>query len=163
MLRYLEVMTQIAETCVKYEEALCEKENPLCEDIPEWRRIHSSGLGGWDVSAPKTTVTAHLRTRPNGMDGEWCDIQQPIDFWANMNEKDTSDFFSHNIPIPSTAYPIDTGKVPLSSNTKWALHTEPWMATLPFRQSWEAAQGPLRTGALRNLGAFGLIRGVVIT
>lgn len=43
--RYLEVMTQIAETCVKYEEALSEKEYPLCEDIPEWRRIHSSGLG----------------------------------------------------------------------------------------------------------------------
>lgn len=77
--RYLEVMTQIAETCVKYEEALCEKEYPLCEDIPEWRRIHSSGLGGWDVSSDKTTVTAHLRTRPNGMDGEWSDIQEPID------------------------------------------------------------------------------------
>lgn len=151
-------MTQIAETCVKYEEALCEKEYPLCEDIPEWRRIHSSGLGGWDVSSPKTTVTAHLRTRPNGMDGEWCDVQAPIDFWANLNEKDTSDFFSHNIPILSTAYPIDDPKAPLSSNTKWALHTEPWMATLPFRQSWEAAPGPLR-----SLGAFGLIRGVVIT
>lgn len=79
---YLGVMTQITQACVRYEEALCEKENPLCEDIPEWRRVHSSGLGGWDVSTPKTAMTAHLRTRPNGMDGEWCDIEEPIELFV---------------------------------------------------------------------------------
>lgn len=60
---YLEVMTQIAQACVRYEEAECEKENPLCEDIPEWRRVHSSGLGGWDEDdcecAPSNKTERH--------------------------------------------------------------------------------------------------------
>ena len=76
---YLQVMSEIARACVNYEEKFCEKENPRCEDIPEWRRVHSTGLGSWDVSSSKVAVMAHLRTRPNGMDGDWHDAKEAID------------------------------------------------------------------------------------
>lgn len=79
---YIEAMTQIARACVKYEKALCEKKSPLCEDVPERRRDHSSGLSGWDVTSRKTLVMANLRTRPNGMDGEWCDVQRSIELFV---------------------------------------------------------------------------------
>ena len=93
---YLEAMTQISQACIRYEESFCGKQSPLCEDIPEWQRVHSSGLGSWDIQSPTTTVTALLRTRPNGMDGEWCDIQAPIELCvlpsASSGEPDSLTF-----------------------------------------------------------------------
>lgn len=76
---HVEAMTRSAELCVQYEEAGCDKECPRCEDIPEWKRIYSAGLDGLEVSSANKRVTAYLRTRPNGMDGEWMDVQHTIE------------------------------------------------------------------------------------
>lgn len=70
----VEVMTREAELCVNFEEELCDKTSPKCEDIPEWRRVHSAGYIGTAVAA--NNMTAHLRVRPNGMDGGWADVEQ---------------------------------------------------------------------------------------
>ena len=79
---HVEAMTRTAEVCINYEEALLDKPagTALCSDIPEWRRIHSAGFDGWDKTDPKTSVRAHMRVRPNGMDGEWHDLQELIEW-----------------------------------------------------------------------------------
>lgn len=78
---HVETTTRAAEMWVQYEEELCDKEFATCEDIPEWRRIHCASLEGWDDQAPKkkTHTGVNLRTRPNGMDGEWHDLEEHID------------------------------------------------------------------------------------
>ena len=77
---HVEAMTRSAEKCIEFEEAGCGKESPKCEDIPEWRRIHSAGLDGLEVSTAKNEVTVYMRTRPNGIDGEWAEYQDKI-YW----------------------------------------------------------------------------------
>ena len=77
---HVEAMTRSAQLCIESEEAGCGKEFPRCEDIPEWRRIHAAGLDGLQVSYARRRVKVHLRTRPNGMDGEWAGIEQTIEW-----------------------------------------------------------------------------------
>ena len=77
---HVEAMTRSAEKCVQFEEASCGKESPKCEDIHEWKRIHSAGLDGLEVSAATREVTVYLRTRPNGIDGEWVEHKDKI-YW----------------------------------------------------------------------------------
>lgn len=77
---HVEAMTRTAQLCVEFEEALCDKEYPTCKDIPEWRRVYSAGFDSWDLENLQKKVTSHLRTRPNGMDGEWADVQKVIEW-----------------------------------------------------------------------------------
>ncbi|RMY23165.1 hypothetical protein D0867_02220 [Hortaea werneckii] len=78
---HVEAMVRTAEVCIRFEEACCERANPSCSDIPEWCRVHSSGFDGWDVQPPKRQrVFAHMRLRPNGMDGEWADFSEAIEW-----------------------------------------------------------------------------------
>jgi hypothetical protein len=79
---HVEAMTRSAEKCIEFEEAGCGKESPKCEDIPEWRRIHSAGLDGLEVSTAKNKVTVYMRTRPNGIDGEWVEYQDKIHWYV---------------------------------------------------------------------------------
>lgn len=75
-------MTRSAEKSMEFEEAACGKDLPTCEDIPEWMRVHSAGLDGLEVSSAKNAVTVYLRTRPNGMDGEWAEHRDVIHWYA---------------------------------------------------------------------------------
>lgn len=78
---HVDAMTKAAELCMTIEETGCTKERPQCEDIPEWRRIHGSGFDAWILAAPsRREVMARLRTRPNGMDGEWMDLEVPLEW-----------------------------------------------------------------------------------
>lgn len=77
---HVEAMTRMAEVCIDFEEGLTEKEYPKCTDIPEWRRIHSAGFDGMTLQSPKETVKAHMRVRPNGMDGEWATVEEIIEW-----------------------------------------------------------------------------------
>ena len=77
---HFEAMMRTAQVCIEFEEAYCQKESPRCVDIPEWRRVHSAGFDSMDVSSPKRKVTAHLRVRPNGMDGEWAEVEELIEW-----------------------------------------------------------------------------------
>lgn len=76
---HVEAMTRTAALCIKFEESGCETASPRCEDIPEWRRIHSAGFDGWEVHAPQWKVDTYLRIRPNGMDGEWSDFTEKLE------------------------------------------------------------------------------------
>lgn len=74
---HVEAMFKAGEICIRMEESGCDKDRPKCEDIPEWRRVHSSGFDAWILAAPtRTKVVAKMRMRPNGMDGEWVDIDE---------------------------------------------------------------------------------------
>jgi hypothetical protein len=75
-------MRRSAEKCIEFEEAGCGKATPKCYDIPEWRRVHSAGLDGFEVSAARKSVTIYIRTRPNGMDGEWEEHQDTIHWYV---------------------------------------------------------------------------------
>ncbi|EMD01179.1 hypothetical protein BAUCODRAFT_45255, partial [Baudoinia panamericana UAMH 10762] len=77
---HVETMTRNAELIIRFEEALCDHPSPRCEDIPEWRRIHSTGFEGWDSNEVSSRVTTMLRLRPNGADGEWLDVKELIDW-----------------------------------------------------------------------------------
>ena len=77
---HLEALIRTAELCIKFEEGFCEMDSPMCRDIPEWHRIHSTGFDGWDLEGPRQRCIAHLRLRPNGMDGEWFDISEIIEW-----------------------------------------------------------------------------------
>ncbi|KAK4543644.1 hypothetical protein LTR36_005289 [Oleoguttula mirabilis] len=79
---HVEAMTRTAQVCVRYEEALCGTESPTCQDIPEWRRVHSAGFDGWNVQVPEQRVNANIRVRPNGMDGEWLELSESIEWSA---------------------------------------------------------------------------------
>jgi hypothetical protein len=74
---HVEAMLKAAEICIRMEESGCDSDSPRCGDIPEWRRVHSSGFDSWILAAPtRSKVAAKLRMRPNGMDGEWVDIDE---------------------------------------------------------------------------------------
>lgn len=75
---HVEMITRTAEIAVSFEESHCDVEHPRCQDIPEWRRVHCAGFDGWVASDDKSEAVAHLRLRPNGMDGEWVDFSQKI-------------------------------------------------------------------------------------
>jgi hypothetical protein len=79
---HVEAMTRAAESCIAFEEARCELKTPRCTDIPEWRRVHSAGFDGWSFpqADSKTSVTAHFRVRPNGMDGDWMDVETMLEW-----------------------------------------------------------------------------------
>lgn len=78
---HVDAMTKSADCAVRMEEAGCGKESPRCEDIPEWRRVHSEGFDAWVLAAPRRNkVVAKLRLRPNGMDGEWADVEEEIEW-----------------------------------------------------------------------------------
>ena len=77
---HVEAMTRTAEICVGFEEAGCWKDSPKCADISEWKRVHSAGLDGTGVSSTQRRLKVYLRTRPNGMDGEWVEMEQMIEW-----------------------------------------------------------------------------------
>ena len=66
---HTEALTSMAQMCIGIEESFCEKV-PKSHDIPEWRRIHSSGF-----QIPEHSLTHQVKIRftlrLNGMDGEW--------------------------------------------------------------------------------------------
>lgn len=75
---------------VDFEEAWSGKTSPSCADIFEWQRIHTSGFDGWDLTDVRPAVQALFRMRPNGMDGEWLNITQEID-WTVGEQTDVKD------------------------------------------------------------------------
>jgi hypothetical protein len=63
------------------EEKDCGKEGPRCEDIPEWKRVHDFEFNAWILAKQKRSkVVVTLRLRPNGMDGEWVDVHEDIEW-----------------------------------------------------------------------------------
>lgn len=79
---HVEALTGMAEGVVRYEERLCTIKTPRCSDIPEWQRVHSTAFDGFHHARPQDAycVSAHFRVRPNGMDGEWMDVEQVIEW-----------------------------------------------------------------------------------
>lgn len=87
---HVDILARLTEAEIRYEEALFEGDHPTCKDIPEWRRVHASALDKWDVSSGKTTVRVALRTRPNGMDGEWHDVLETLHLYVQTTLLQTS-------------------------------------------------------------------------
>lgn len=78
---HVDAITQAVERCVELEERDCEKEDPRCEDIPEWRRVHSFEFDSWILASRKRSkVVATIKLRPNGMDGEWVELHEEIEW-----------------------------------------------------------------------------------
>jgi hypothetical protein len=71
-----------------YEEQDCEAEHPRCEDIPEWKRVHSFDFDAWILATQQRSskVLVTLRVRPNGLDGEWAEVHGEVE----CHESDTS-------------------------------------------------------------------------
>lgn len=88
---HAETNARTAEICINFEEEFCGKEVAQCSDIPEWRRIHSAGFDGWNDEGPRDQVTVNLRTRPNGMDGEWVEFTKTIDWSVSPRKKTWND------------------------------------------------------------------------
>nr|POE50136.1 mitochondrial import inner membrane translocase subunit tim54 [Quercus suber] len=82
---HVEIMTRVAAACIEIEERNSEKPSPKCSDIAEWQRIHSAGIDGWFLCQGARKLTANLRTRPNGMDGEWLDLEEVIECGEGPN------------------------------------------------------------------------------
>ncbi|KAK5675080.1 hypothetical protein LTS10_012154 [Elasticomyces elasticus] len=82
---HVEAMTRTAQMCVDFEEGWCGKTSPSCSDVPEWGRIHAAGFDGWDLTDVRPTVTAQFRLRPNGMDGEWMNIYQEVEWEGDLH------------------------------------------------------------------------------
>lgn len=78
---HIDAVTKVAEMIVIHEERDCEMEHPRCEDIPEWKRVHSFDFDAWILATQKRSkVMATLRVRPNGMDGEWAEVLGEIEW-----------------------------------------------------------------------------------
>lgn len=78
---HVDAITKVVERWIAIEEEGCEKTSPRCEDIPEWRRIHSFEFDAWILARRKRSkVLATLKVRPNGMDGEWADVIEEIEW-----------------------------------------------------------------------------------
>jgi hypothetical protein len=78
---HVDAITKTVERCIIIEEEGCGKESPRCEDIPEWRRVHSFEFDSWILARDRRSkVVATLRLRPNGMDGEWAEILEEIEW-----------------------------------------------------------------------------------
>lgn len=76
---HVSMLIKSAEVIIHFEEAGCDSTSPQCLDIPEWRRVHSSGFEGALSPSGKVTMKAHLQCRPNGMDGGFIDAEQLMD------------------------------------------------------------------------------------
>ena len=78
---HVDAITKVVERIVTLEEKDCEKESSRCEDIPEWKRVHSFEFNAWILAKQKRSkVVVTLRMRPNGMDGEWVDVHEDIEW-----------------------------------------------------------------------------------
>ena len=75
---HVEMMVLMAEICIEYEEGLCDEKSPSCEAIAEWRRVHSGAVEYEKLPNSQTRVKFTLRTRPNGMDGDWEVFTQAV-------------------------------------------------------------------------------------
>ncbi|KAI5370229.1 Putative zn(2)-C6 fungal-type DNA-binding domain, fungal transcription factor [Septoria linicola] len=106
---HVETTSRTAEMCVRFEEALCDKQPgaALCSDIPEWRRVHSASFDAMgDEPAPKKKVMVKLRSRPNGLDGEWVDTEEHIDWLVPSqykNLRQNVELIVRNAAVPSQA------------------------------------------------------------
>ncbi|SMQ46562.1 unnamed protein product [Zymoseptoria tritici ST99CH_3D7] len=90
-IRHVTTSLRTAEVCVAFEEADCGKQIATCEDIPEWKRIHSASFGGSNLHLPENKVLMHLNLRPNGLDGEWAVFVEELD-WAASGDTFTENF-----------------------------------------------------------------------
>jgi hypothetical protein len=78
---HVDAITKVVENIVLLEEKDCEKESPRCEDILEWKRVHSFEFDAWILATQKRSkAVVTLRLRPNGMDGEWVDVHEEIEW-----------------------------------------------------------------------------------
>ncbi|KAK3700975.1 hypothetical protein LTR37_015681 [Vermiconidia calcicola] len=77
---HVEALTRAAQLCVAYEERgkIRGQEYVSHDQIPEHGRVHCSGFDGQDISSPKHALKVHMRVRPNGMDGEWEEVEETI-------------------------------------------------------------------------------------
>ena len=73
-------VTAAAEVVVQYEQEFVDKppRAVLCEDIPEWRRVHTESFDGYYLASQRRNVMLHFKTRANGTDGEWNDFRQEV-------------------------------------------------------------------------------------
>jgi hypothetical protein len=76
---HVETTLRTAEVCVAFEEADCGKEIAMCEDVPEWKRIHSASFQGAMDPSGKPIVQVRMAVRRNGMDGEFDDCVENFD------------------------------------------------------------------------------------
>lgn len=79
---HIQSMTRAAQVIVEFEEALVNKPRGtvLCEDIPEWRRVHVVNFDGYFLATRRRKVTLHYQTRANGPDGEWTDMREMVEW-----------------------------------------------------------------------------------
>ncbi|KAK1816105.1 hypothetical protein LTR12_009527 [Friedmanniomyces endolithicus] len=77
---HVEAITRTTQMCVDFEEKWSGKPSPQCQDIPEWRRLHMAVFDGWVLQRVQPAVKARYRLRPNGMDGEWMEIEKKLEW-----------------------------------------------------------------------------------
>ncbi|TKA39409.1 hypothetical protein B0A54_10428 [Friedmanniomyces endolithicus] len=77
---HVEAITRTTQMCVEFEEKWSGKPSPQCQDIPEWRRLHMAVFDGWVLQRVQPAVKARYRLRPNGMDGEWMEIEKKLEW-----------------------------------------------------------------------------------
>lgn len=78
---HVDAITKVVEKIVILEEKGCEKDNPKCGDIQEWKRVHSFEFDAYILARQKRSkVVVQLKLRPNGMDGEWADVYEDIEW-----------------------------------------------------------------------------------
>lgn len=77
---HIDITIRTIELCINFEESRCEIESPRCEDIPEFWRVQSASMDSWETEGSTRRVWIHFRTRQNGMDGEWEEHTEMIDW-----------------------------------------------------------------------------------
>ena len=78
---HVDAITKVVEKIILLEEKDCEMESPRCEDIAEWKRVHSFEFDAWILAKQKRSkVVVTLELRPNGMDGEWAYVYEDIEW-----------------------------------------------------------------------------------
>lgn len=73
---HTEALTSMIRMCIETEESFCE-EVPQSHDIPEWRRIYSSGFQVLEQSLTRK-AKIYFTLRLNGIDGEWDNREATI-------------------------------------------------------------------------------------
>lgn len=104
---HVETTLRTSQALVRFEEALCDKDVVLCEDIPEWRRVCTVGFEGWNREEGQQKINITLRTRPNGMDGEWMDFAESL-AWSV-----SGDTFRENFAVLMAAQQYKLHKSPV--------------------------------------------------